>query len=85
MLDTYCPLEQDISSAFTHLLHDPNDLAYINEQGLCAQECWKGGGEKKPVRLGESRTRPLFEFLLRAEMIDKVNGLYEPQPVMVNS
>lgn len=50
-----------------------------------AQECSEGGGEQQPVRLGEGRTYTLFELLLRAEMTDKLNGLYEPQPVIVSS
>lgn len=35
-------------------------------------------------RLGESRICFLFELPVRAEMMDKVNGVYEPQPVMAN-
>lgn len=46
---------------------------------VCMHECWKRGGEKEPVRFTKSTTcLALFDLLLHAQMIDVVNGLYEP-------
>lgn len=46
--------------------------------------CTMGGAEQKPVRRGGSETR-MCDLLLRAEMVDKVNGLCESQTAAVNS